>query len=85
MTNTTPNGDWHLSDGTTVTEAMMQQWEDDLDDGNFHADLAHATTHRQYMKPPKGRPPILDESLVSLTFRAPESEVAEVRQMAKEE
>lgn len=69
----------------SVPEETLQQWEDEFERGEWELDLEHAEVHPEYMKPPKGRPRILDEELVSVTFRAPKSEVEAIQAAAKRE
>ena len=64
-----------------VTEEMMRQWEEEEYPPADPKDLII----REEFSKPMGRPPLYDEDLVSVTFRAPESDIQQVKAQASSE
>lgn len=64
--------------GIEVTDNMIDQWDEDANNGVFHGKPGTLVINK-----PLGRPPLYEEPMVPITFRMPANDVDALREIAK--
>lgn len=69
----------NTADGATVTDDMLERWDDDADRGVYQGTPGKVFTRRRY-----GRPRLYDEPMGTVTLRLDEGTIEAAEQLARQ-